>query len=143
VLVYDQDSDFRSLGRAHLICHVRIFNRAPEPPVVILTELSYNPGMSVTSAGEHIATELRGRHPLLRASEPIWIEHYNGESYSAGLSAPDRFAHLSLAYNRDRYRHVGHGWRPLASSELQSMLGAPLEEFGFQPLTETAELATV
>lgn len=143
MLVYDEDSDFRSPNRVSLTCHVRIFDRTPQPPVVILTELAHNPGMSVTNAGIHIATELRSRHPLLRATEPIWIEHYNGDSYSPGLPLPDRFDLLSLSFSRDSYHRTGHGWHPLATSTLQSMLGGSLEDYGFQPLAESAEMATV
>jgi hypothetical protein len=145
VLVYDQVSDFRLPARPHLLCHVRIFDRGAQPPVVVLTEIADNPGASVTNASEHIATELRSRHSLLRSTSPIWIEHYNGESYTPGLFAPDRFGTISFAWdsNRDAYRSPD--WRPLAPAELQALLGAPLEECGFQPLAinPEPELATV
>ena len=142
MLIYDQVSDFRLPNRPHLLCHVRIFDRKPESPVVVLTEIADNPGASVTNASEYIATELRQRHSLLRSTDPIWIEHYNGESYTPGLFAPDRFGIITFNYSPDKgYRSPE--WRPLAASELQSLLGAPLENFGFQAVTPAVELSTV
>ena len=139
-VVYDQVSDFSSPHRHYLLCRVRIFDRNPQPPVVILTELADNPGASVTNASEYIATELRQRHSLLRTAAPIWIEHYNGESYANGHFAPDRFGRIDFTFARDTYRNPQ--WRPVSASELQEMLGEPLEKYGFQPLAESAELTT-
>lgn len=141
MLIYDQLSDFRFSDRPTLLAHIRIFDRGELAPVVVLTEIAENPGASVTNAAEVIATELRSRHPLLRTTNPIWVEHYNGESYALGLHAPDRFGTLSFQWLRDRYR--APQWRPLAASELQNLLGAPLEECGFQPLAPTPELSLV
>jgi hypothetical protein len=143
VLIYDQVSDFRFPNRPHLLCHVRIFDRHPSPPVVVLTEIADNPGASVTNASEHIATELRSRFALLRSTDPIWIEHYNGESYTPDLFAPDRFGTITFTYDKERQRYRAPEWRVLASPELQSLLGAPLEGFGFQPLEPTPELSPV
>ena len=139
MLVYDQLSDFRFPARPHLLCHVRIFDRGAQPPVVILTEIASNPGASVTNASEYIATELRSRHSLLRSTNPVWIEHYNGESYTEGLFAPDRFGTIAFAWDANRAAYRSPEWRPLAASELQTLLGIPLEECGFQPLAATPE----
>jgi hypothetical protein len=141
VLVYDQISDFTSPHHHHLLCRVRIFDRNPHPPVVVLTEIADNPGASVTNASEYIATQLRDRHPLLRSAAPIWIEHYNGESYTNGVFAPDRFGRIYFQFRRDSF--IAPQWRPIAATELQEMLGEPLDKYEFQPVGEAAEMTPV
>lgn len=35
-------------------CRLRLYERQGEPPVAVVTELADNPGLSVTTAGEHV-----------------------------------------------------------------------------------------
>lgn len=42
-------------------------------PVVVLTEVPENHGMSVTNCVEHLAADVLARMP---GADPVWIEHY-------------------------------------------------------------------
>jgi hypothetical protein len=52
-------------------CRLRVWTAPGKRPVVCLTELADNPGMSVTNAIEKIVALVR---PMIDGPEPIWIE---------------------------------------------------------------------
>jgi len=60
---------------------------SPDRRVVILTEVSDNPGMSVTNACEQIVTQLAASRGWLDPvtgkmdKSTVWVEHYSGSSY--------------------------------------------------------------
>src|SRR5215208_6039880 len=44
-------------------CRVRIYEDTTELPIIVCTELTDNPGMSITNAAEQIAAEVLENHP--------------------------------------------------------------------------------
>lgn len=56
-------------------CDIEAHRRGDGKYVFIATELSDNPGISITNYAEHLAGALRGQYGL-KAEEVIWIEHY-------------------------------------------------------------------
>jgi hypothetical protein len=62
-------------------CRIRIYlpdEPESDAPVVICSELSNNPGASITNAAETIAAEVIKGHRL--RTPLVWIEHYPAES---------------------------------------------------------------
>jgi hypothetical protein len=70
-------------------CRVRIFEDTTLMPVIVCTELTDNPGQSITNAAKQIAAEVLENHPHvfdpfalvsiagLSYDKPfVWIEHY-------------------------------------------------------------------
>lgn len=55
-------------------CRIRFYQHDGQQ-VVVATELSDNPGMSVTNAAEDIATQLVAQYGL-DVDRLVWIEHY-------------------------------------------------------------------
>ena len=59
-------------ARAH--CGLHIYD-TDAGPVVILTEVADNPGISVTNTAEELATQIAAMY-LLDPTTTTWIEHY-------------------------------------------------------------------
>src|SRR5687767_14150139 len=70
-------------------CRIRIYDATTVVPVIVCTELTDNPGESITNAAEQIAAEVLENHPHvfdpfalasiggLSYDKPfVWIEHY-------------------------------------------------------------------
>ncbi len=61
------------------VCHVRIYERLNEPPVVVLTELDENETTSITNLAENLWPEVLAKYLPQRFDYPepaICIEHY-------------------------------------------------------------------
>src|SRR5918994_1868582 len=70
-------------------CRVRIYDATTVVPVIVCTELTYNPGQSITNAAKQIAAEVLENHPhvfdpfalasiagLCYDKPFVWVEHY-------------------------------------------------------------------
>ena len=66
---------FRSVHRHIAECGIEAIKLADDRVVVIATELSDNPGMSITNAAEYVATAVC-RQLAIDPLKLIWIEHY-------------------------------------------------------------------
>lgn len=69
-------------GRRLTRCRLRLFQPATAPvPVVVVSELADNPGMSITNSAEYIWRALARR---LDSLDFVMVEHYGAESYVGG-----------------------------------------------------------
>lgn len=59
----------------HGVCGISIFQSGRDLAVVVVSEMSGNTGMSVSSGFEHIATSVKNHFlPAVDASQIIWVE---------------------------------------------------------------------
>ena len=116
-------------------CRVRIYlpdEPERDAPVVICSELSNNPGMSITQAAQTIAAEVIRGHRL--PTPLVWIEHYPAESRRPGAEETFDLAIFSsyeitetapyLAKTRLRLGEAT--WKPLDRHSVEVMIGQPL-----------------
>lgn len=107
-----------STNRKDAFCGVSIYHTGDDIAVVVLTELPDNPGSSVTSCVERIAT--RVYHAFLRTIEPasiIWVEH--NPARPGGIK--ETFDVVSLAWTNSGY--ANKGWRSLGKEGFQQLFG--------------------
>lgn len=97
-------------------CRVRVYEWVGRrAPVVIVSELADNPGLSVTNAAEHVWRAV-GR--LLETSRFTLIEHYGPDSYAAGGNRyQEQFDEVTVDV-------AGHpSWRSLSRDEVRALTG--------------------
>ncbi len=97
----------------HAKCRVRIY----PPPVVVVTELPDNPGMSVTNYAEELATLILQEHGL-DALRTVWIEHYPAW---AEEDRPETFDLVRFTWDGERYTRPE--WRRLMLEEVERLTG--------------------
>jgi hypothetical protein len=111
MLMIDQIYRYRSLAAQRQgYCRLRIYKRADGGQTVLLTEVSNNPGQSITAASDVIATGLVKRYRL-DPTTTLWIEHWPTEAsnkpieeafatvkytWTAGVASDPRWRRLSL-----------------------------------------------
>jgi hypothetical protein len=79
MLTIDQIYRYRSLaGQRQGYCRLRIYKQRNGSQTVLLTEVSNNPGQSITAASDVIATSLVKRYQL-DPTTTHWIEHWPAE----------------------------------------------------------------
>lgn len=117
-------------------CNVRIFEDEKEytPPVVVLTQLSRNQGVSITSAIEYLCAEVACKflHPRFD-SRVVWLEHYPpGPGRRSDFFQQVRFA---APYPYPEARNIGGRmqiafgiptWTPIEKAEVEQMIGTSL-----------------
>jgi hypothetical protein len=116
-------------------CRVRIYlpdESERDASVVICSELSNNPGLSITDAAQTIAAEVIRGHRL--PTPLVWIEHYPAESRRPGAEETFDLAIFSsyeitetapyLAKTRLRLGEAT--WKPLDRHSVEVMIGQPL-----------------
>lgn len=93
-------------SRNHSVCHLEVLKQG-EAALVIATELSDNPGMSITNSSEQLATAVVNKFKL-NPEKMVLIERYNDE-ISYGVSTG-----LALPHNRDtkhdNYSRATYTW---------------------------------
>jgi hypothetical protein len=116
-------------------CRVRIyFPDEPErdSPVVICSELSENPGMSITDAARTIAAEVIRAHRL--PTPLVWIEHYPAGSRRPGAEETFDLAIFSSYEITERVPYLAETqlrlgevtWKPLDRHSVEVLSGQPL-----------------
>jgi hypothetical protein len=89
---------------------------------VLLTEVSNNPGQSITAASEVIATSLAKRYGLDPATT-LWIEHWPAES----TSKPSEAAYAAVNYTWTTGIASQPHWRRLSRERAEEMTGTSLQ----------------
>jgi len=118
-------SFFAPTGRAK--CRVRIFPNEGEP-VVVVTELPDNPGMSVTNAIELIATGLTNIHGF-PPDRTTWVEHYPEREVAERLLAEETFDIVTFRWERDRqgrWRASNPRWQRITREGVERLAGERL-----------------
>jgi hypothetical protein len=102
-------------------CRLRAYAEAGQPTIVIATELTDNPGTSVTHAIEEIATQ--AWQWLERpAAGMIVIEHYEQDGKEA--YAQERFALVKLTDLDGQF--ICPDWRYVSKEEVERWIGRKL-----------------
>ncbi len=114
-------------------CRVRIFvpEEERDAPIVICSELSNNPGQSVTNAAEQIAAEVIRSHRL--PTPLVWIEHYPPESTNRETETFDLVIFSGYEIT-ERAPYLGEGrltigeptWKRLNRASVEVLIGGPL-----------------
>ena len=122
-------------------CRVRVYepeDPAQDAPVVILSELPDNPGMTITNAAQVVAAEAIERFDLLQrwgGRAPVFIEHLeNGvrgtredphtfdlvtfRDYDVRETMPGGVPHRTIGASR---------WRPLDRATVERLVGQRIE----------------
>lgn len=122
-LTEDYIHAFRGPAGARSACRVRLYMPSGEDeafgdaPVVIVSEIANNPGISVTNAIEQMAAEVM--NALTPTSVPVLVEHYPPEATGGSEETFDLvvFAHEEIwEVMRGGIRRTGLGpptWKPL------------------------------
>lgn len=117
-----QDYVYR-FSREHLPragrCRVRIYKHTNGARIVLLTELSHNPGESIASACDHIATELAARWELSPRTTR-WLLH---ELPLDDL--PQRFDEIVFTWD-DNHTATQPQWHLLGEAQAETLLGEAL-----------------
>lgn len=114
-------------------CRVRLYvpeDLERDTLLVICSELSENPGQSVTNAAEYIAAEVISGHGL--REPPVWIEHYPRSQAERQAGIKETFD--LVVFENYEVREVLHGgewrrtvgrpaWRALDRTTLEILVG--------------------
>jgi hypothetical protein len=124
MLVIDQIYRYRSLAAQRQgYCRLRIYKRRNGSQTVLLTEVSNNPGQSITAASDVIATGLVKRYRLDPATT-LWIEHWPAEA----SDKPGEEAYSSVKYTWTGGVASDPRWRRLSLERAEEMTEAALHE---------------
>lgn len=129
-LVFDAKLPFTDCNGNPAQCDLKIYKQEDNTPqtIVIATEGADNPGMSITNDYETVANFATGVFGL-QPDRTLWVEHYNAESY-AGKPLPhekgDRYSLVHLHWDGQRFSNAYFVY--LSESQLQGLLGSPLEQ---------------
>ncbi|MHB8883231.1 MAG: hypothetical protein ACYC69_17195 [Thermodesulfovibrionales bacterium] len=97
---------FNGLWGMFTVCRVRIQTKG-DKKVVIISELTDNPGEPIGKTIEKIATFIHSR--LLSRVSPsdiTWIEHYQDAGYIPFLKGRHSILEVSFKYERDGRLHI-------------------------------------
>ena len=86
-------------------------------PVVLLSEVAGNPGMSVTNSAERLIPQA-ANFLGLEGGGVRWVEHYDNGSYPGGRRE-------GITYDLVTIQDGRAGWKHLGSEEVQTILGIP------------------
>ena len=129
-------------------CRVRIYDATTVVPVIVCTELTDNPGQSITKAAKQIAAEVLENHPHLfdpfalasiaglSYDKPfVWVEHY--EDGARGTpSDPATFDLVEFSHYEVRgelragqwAKEIGSpSWKPLDRASVEALVGARVD----------------
>jgi len=124
MLTHDQIYRYRSLaGQRQGYCRLRIYERGEASRIVLLTEVSNNPGQSITAASEVIATGLAARYHLDPLTT-LWLEHWPADTRSKVIE--DAYAAVKYTWHEGIASHPR--WRHLSLEQVEAMTGTPLQE---------------
>jgi hypothetical protein len=129
-------------------CRVRIYDATTVVPVIVCTELTDNPGQSITNAAKQIAAEVLENHPHvfdpfalasiggLSYDKPfVWIEHYE-DGARGRPSDPATFALVEFSHYEVRgelralqwAKEIGSpSWKPLDRASVEALVGSPVD----------------
>ena len=80
------------------VCHLRIIYGSKRV-VFLVSELSNNPGPSVTGAIKGIWKQIQKQFPLLAKEAPLLIEHYNDTAIYGDPEGINRYAEAEITNN--------------------------------------------
>lgn len=124
MLTIDQIYRYRSLAAQQQgYCRLRIYKQRDGVQTVLLTEVSNNPGQSITAASEVIATGLARRYHLDPATT-LWIEHWPADT----SDKPMEDAYASVKYTWKDGIASDPRWRRLSLERAEVMTGTRLQE---------------
>lgn len=122
LITYWYSAPWGSRPKADSCCLVRMFAPAGRQPVVVLTELPENQGMSVTNAFEFLAADIKQLFAL--PEDTVWVEHYTDRREGGSdESLAENFALVSFEGGPDVYGRFGRPvWKHLEREDLFGML---------------------
>lgn len=123
MLTIDQIYRYRSLAAQRQgYCRLRIYKRRAAVHTVLLTEVSNNPGQSITAASEVIATGLVARYHLDPATT-LWIEHWPADS----RASPMEDAYAAIKYQWTNGVAANPSWQRVSLERAEEMVGTSLQ----------------
>jgi hypothetical protein len=109
------------------VCHIREYV-AGITVVIVCSEVPDNPGTSVTTIAEGIATAIWhdvGQPPLARFR---WIEHYGNWGIIDGVATiKETFDLVTFGQSAATSQLVDPHWRRITQADVEALIGAPWE----------------
>ena len=121
--------NYKGYGRQIASCQLDAYFGLDLHKVFIVTEMSDNPGCSITNGIEMVADAIEEKFGLGHVFGPtsdrtsILVEHYDNRSYS---SRPDRDDYSIMEFKSERgsYKYYSDpGWFGVEKSEIERLIG--------------------
>lgn len=107
-------------------CRMRLYEPESKPPVAIFTELSANPGSSVTMEIERLATHAWKWLERPKTAIEV-IEHYDETGRRDGQTfRKEEFDRVFFTPTKDAL--TDPVWRRVSKAEVEQMIGQPLDD---------------
>ena len=123
--IVDRLFPFHGLGGCESQCRLRVYEDETKPTVVIATELSDNPGTSITNAAADLATEV-WKDLEFPARRMVWIENYPQDGDAEKHSERERYAIVTFRETRQGF--VNPQWKYLTKEDVERLIEQPLED---------------
>ncbi len=97
------------------VCHLRVIP-GTKRTVFLASELSNNPGPSVTNAIKGIWLQIQNKFPGLSKDKPLVIEHYNDQAIYGLVGGGNRYAEAQITQENIQ-------WYPRTVDEIVDLAG--------------------
>jgi hypothetical protein len=116
----DTTYEYQGYWKGAARCRLRLYRLESGVTVAIVSELSDNPGTSITNYAAELATLVRGQF-LERGQGLLWVEHYPGEGRDLGRETFDR-----VTFRWDGRSYDDPEWHPSSRADIERLIGEPL-----------------
>jgi hypothetical protein len=123
----DLEYHYRGFGDCPSYCRIRVFEPRGGPVIVLATELTENPGTSITNFVEGMLPQV-ARLLATPVGELFWIEHY----LARGTQPHERETFSQVTLTVTEWGVTRPHWAPLTRAEVEARIGGRMEEGGAQ-----------
>ncbi len=108
-------------------CFLRVYQIADRIAVVVATELTENPGPSITNSAEALATEVVKEYSL-DPERTYFVEHYDHRTSAMRDPADSSYDFVEFTWQKDADRWLAccAKWKPSNKSEIEKLIGEAL-----------------
>lgn len=130
-LTHDKRFEYRGFHGCKSACRLRVYETPGKVPVALVTELTDNPGTSITNMAEYLAT-LIWKMLERPADGLVWIEHYEDRARVGGRTTlKNEFDRVTFEPRSDASGILtGFGephWQRISREEVETLLGQRVE----------------
>jgi hypothetical protein len=141
--VFDDDYEFPGLGKPAR-CRLRVYREDPWKGVIaVATEISTNPGASITNAIENLAAQVWRDFIPASGWPPVLFDHYETASYDPPGHTGDEFSFVTFHQHHGDKGIVGHpDWRWWPGSMVRRLVDDQQLGDGFDRKLDPADPGT-
>ena len=129
-LVRDERFGYEGYHGRPAECWLRLYHEIYQRPVAIATELSDNPGTSITNRAAELASVvavLAIREHGDAGSSLIWIEHYPGDPNApVDTVHGEHYSRVEFEYSNSKGAFVDPKWSPITKAAVEDLVGQRL-----------------